>query len=224
MDVSVGQAGTVLKALLVCGIVASGLHFVTDLVAGMLWTGYNFVSQSISELSAVGSPTRSLVLSLDLVWGFLMIAFGLGVWIVAGRSIALRITAALIIGNAVVSIVAVAFFPPRYGETVSTNMSVPNVVLMAVGMVLFVLAIAFGAAAFHGWFRVFSVGILVAYAVLTIVGLLFQRPSTPLGSPMPTVGVQERTMMYSYLLWAAVLAGVLLRGGGAVDSITRGAL
>jgi hypothetical protein len=215
-----GQAGTLLKVLLVCGIVASVLHFATDLFAGMMWTGYNFVSQSISELSALGSPTRSLVLSLDLVSGFLMIAFGLGIWLVSGHNVALRITAVLVIGNAVVSIVAEAFFPPRYGETLGTNTSVANVGLMAVGMVLFLLAIAFGAAAFHGWFRVFSIGILVAYGVLTVVGLLIRRPPTPSGPAMQTVGIQERTMMYSYLLWLAILAVVLLRRGGDAGPIT----
>ncbi len=94
---------------------------------------------------------------------------------------------------------------------------------MALGMVLFLLAIAFGAAAFHGWFRVFSLGILLAYVVLTVVGLLIRRPSLPSGEAMPTVGIQERTMMYSYLLWVAVLSLVLLRGGSGAGSSTGGA-
>jgi len=89
-------------------------------------------------------------------------------------------------------------------------------------VVFYLLAMAFGAAAFHGWFRVFSITILLAYVILTVVGLLVPRGATPSGEPMMTTGLQERTMMYSYLLWVAVLAGVLLKS--ASESVNGGAV
>ncbi len=220
MDTSVGQASSMLKALLVCGIVASALRFAADVLAGALSKGYNFVSQSISELSAVGAPTRPLVMSVEFVWGALMIAFGLGVWRMAGTNVALRVAAGLIMGNVITTLIAAVFFPARYSGTVSTNVSTANVIIGATGMVFFLLAIAFGAAALHGWFRVLSIGILVAYAVLTVVGLLTHRGPGPSGEPTLTTGAQERTMMYSYLLWVAALAVALLRSAG--ESVNRG--
>jgi len=222
MDTSVSQVTTVLKALLVCGIVASVLRFATDMLVGTLWKGYSFVSQSISELSAIGAPTRSLIVSTEIIWGVLMIAFGLGVWRMSGQSVALRVTAGLLIGNAVVTLVVAGFLPARYGETGSANTSTANVVVMALGVVFYLLAMVFGAAAFHGWFRVFSIAILLAYVILTVVGLLVPRGATPSGEPMMTTGLQERTMMYSYLLWVAVLAVVLLKS--ASESVNGGAV
>lgn len=224
MDTSVDQASTLLKALMACGILASLLHLMTDRLAGALWRGYSFVSESISELSAVGSSTRPLVLTLHVVSGLLMIAFGFGVWRAAGGNTALRIAAGLIVGNALVSIVTDAFFPTRFAEALGNEVSNANVVLGALGMVLFVLAIVLGAVALHGWFRVLSIGILVAYAVLTVVGLLVRRTPAPSGDVVPTIGVQERTMMYSYLLWMAALALVLLRGSGHAGSVVGGAV
>ncbi|MDQ4012322.1 MAG: DUF998 domain-containing protein, partial [Thermoproteota archaeon] len=49
----------------------------------MLWEGYSFTSQAISELSAIGAPTRPLVVTLGIIYDVLLIAFGLCVWIIA---------------------------------------------------------------------------------------------------------------------------------------------
>ncbi len=52
---------SVRKVLLICGILSSLLYVGTDILGGMLWEGYSFTSQAISELAAVGSPVGSLV-------------------------------------------------------------------------------------------------------------------------------------------------------------------
>lgn len=46
------------KILLVCGILSSLLYVSGDIVAAMSWHSYSYTSQSISELLAIGSPTR----------------------------------------------------------------------------------------------------------------------------------------------------------------------
>ena len=69
-----------LQVMLFCGVLAPLLHLTTDRLAGRLLNGYSFAARSMSELSAAGSPTRSLVASLNLVAAPLMIVFGVGVW------------------------------------------------------------------------------------------------------------------------------------------------
>ena len=69
-----------------------------------------------------------------------MIAFGVGVWLMAGQNVALRITAGLIMGNAVISLVAEAFFPLSHAEGMGTSTGTANVIIMALGVVLFLLA------------------------------------------------------------------------------------
>jgi len=210
MERSVHRAGTVRKVLLVCGMLASLLWVGTDIIAGMRWEGYSFIGQSISDLIAIGAPTRSLVVPLDLTYNALMIAFGVGIWRLAGRRRALRIVACMVVGNAIVTLVVSIFFPIRLGENISTPANTTNVVLMAIGMVCFLLAIGFGAVAFRRGFRFYSLGTLLAYLVLTVVGILLSS-RTPVEQRVPTVGVQERTMVLGYLLWVVVLAVVLLR-------------
>ena len=65
--------------------------------AAMQWENYFSASQTISELSAIGAPTRSLWVASAAVYTVLVIAFGWGVWMSAGRIRALRTTGALIL-------------------------------------------------------------------------------------------------------------------------------
>ena len=72
------------KILLVCGILSPVLYAVSDVLAGMQWEGYSFRDQTISELGAIGAPSRPLFgLLLLAVYG-LMVAFGVGIWKAAG--------------------------------------------------------------------------------------------------------------------------------------------
>jgi hypothetical protein len=47
------------KVLLSCGVAATLLYFGMDLLATWRYDGYSYTDQTISELSAVGAPTRS---------------------------------------------------------------------------------------------------------------------------------------------------------------------
>lgn len=187
-----------------CGILASMLFVATDILAGMLWDGYSFTSQSISELSAIGAPTRSLVLPLNLLFNALLIAFGLGIW-GGSRKRAMRVIAGLLLGNAVISFIVVIFFPMHLGEAVSAV----HLVLMAVNVIFIqMLAIVFGAFAFRNWFRFYSIGTLLAFLALTIFGV-FVAPQIIAGPPQ--IGLQERVMAYGVLLWQAMLSIASLR-------------
>jgi hypothetical protein len=194
------------RRLLACGIAASLLAVGTDIVAGKLWVGYDFMAESVSELAAVGAPTRPLVVPLNLTYDALMIAFGMGVWASAGEIRGRRMTGSIVIASAVVS-VAWAFFPMHVGEPASPA----NVALGAVSVVLSVIAICCGAVAYRGFVRFYSIATLLAYLGLTIWGILLGRAAPAESSPL--TGAQERTMALGYLLWVVALAVILLGGG-----------
>jgi hypothetical protein len=47
------------RMLLVCGIISPVLYIGTDILAAtMLYKGYSYTAQQVSELSAIGAPTR----------------------------------------------------------------------------------------------------------------------------------------------------------------------
>jgi hypothetical protein len=213
METSVGLPNMLQKVLLTCGIFAALLKVGTDVLAGMKWKDYNFISRSISELSAIGSPTRALVVPLDLLYFVLMIAFSAGMWQMAGQNILMHIAAGLIAGNAVISSFVSLFLPMRIGQDAGASASTIHVVLMATGVLFFLLAMGFAGAANRNWFRYYSFGTLLAYLVLALAGFLIPS-QTSAGLPVSTVGAQERTMVLGYLLWVAASAVQLLTKPG----------
>ena len=191
--------------LLACGILASILKVATDLLAGIRWKGYSFVSQSISVLSAEGAPTRSLVLPLDVAYDVLMVAFAIGVWQLAAGNQLMRIAAALIAGNAVLSLLVILLLPMSIDQDGTPSATTVHVVLMATAMFFFLFAMGFGGAACQDWFRYYSFGTLLAYVLLAVARFALPSPAT-VGPPIATVGIQERTMVVGYLLWVVALA------------------
>ena len=86
------------KVLLALGIVGPLFYVATDILLATRWKGYSYTDQTVSELFAIGAPTRPLAVLLMLTYGVLAIAFGLGVWASAGEKRALRVVAVGLIG------------------------------------------------------------------------------------------------------------------------------
>ena len=79
------------STLLYCGILASLLY--TGMMTFIRFEGYSLISQTVSELTAIGAPSRSLWIPLGFIYQVLMIAFGIGLWVSAGTKPSLRVVA-----------------------------------------------------------------------------------------------------------------------------------
>jgi hypothetical membrane protein len=86
------------KILLGCGIVASVLYIVSDIIGTLRYPGYSYTDNTFSELAAEGAPTRPLMLALIVLGTPLVSAFGVGVWTSATPKRAAPITGAMLIG------------------------------------------------------------------------------------------------------------------------------
>jgi len=194
------------KVLLICGILYLLLYVATDIIAGMLWDGYSFTSQAISELSAIGSPVRTLTVPLITICAVLLLAFALGVWMSAGRNRALRVTGGLLI---IIGLVGLAWmpFPMHLGEPVSSLANTMHSIFAGVEVLFTLLSIGFGAAAYRNWFRFYSIGTILTLLIAGVVA--FWLAAT--GQPTQWFGLIERINVYGYELWMAVLAIILLR-------------
>ena len=201
------------KGLLVCGILSSLLYVATVAFAPMLWVSYSSTSQTVSELFAIGAPSRPLVVALFLAYGVLVIAFGLGVWGSAGRKRALRVVGGLLVAYGVVGL-AGPFLPIHLREALAagegTATDAWHGILTFGGALCYLLAMGFGATAFGKRFRLYSIAtmlILVVFGVLT--GL--DQPQLEANLPTPWMGLWERIDIFATMLWIAVLAIALLR-------------
>jgi hypothetical protein len=199
--------GTLQKALLLCGILSSLVYVAADVTAGLSWSGYSFAAQTISELSAIGAPSRRIWLAFGYPYDLFLIAFGIGVWRSAGRRRRLRISGALLIAIGAVGSV----WPPMHVRgSVSSLTDTLHIVWAAIISLLILLAIGFGAGAFGTRFRRYS---LATLAVLLVAGMSTFRygPRLAANQPTPGIGVLERINLAVYLAWVIVLAVVLLR-------------
>jgi|SRR5690242_6690511 uncharacterized protein DUF998 len=200
------------KALLVCGILSSLLYIVMNIFVPLQWEAYSLTSQTVSELSAIGAPTRPLWVPLGIAYTLLVAAFGLGVWKSAGRSWSLHVLGGLLIASGIVGL----GWPPMHQRDAlavggGTLTDILHIVWTAVTVLLFMLEIGFGAAAFGKRFRVYSFAtmvILVAFGILT--GL--DAPGVSANLPTPLIGVWERIQIGAFMLWIIVLAFTLLFG------------
>lgn len=195
--------------LLACGIAAPVIWVSIDIVAAMMTEGYSYTSQAISELSAIGAPSRSLVQAVVLVYNPLAIAFGVGVWMGSSGRRALRVTAVLLVALAAVGLLW-PFAPMHARGTEFGLTDVLHIVLATVTVVSTLLIVGIGSVSFGTPFRLYSWATLLALLIFGALTYLY-APAVAAGQPTPGMGLYERINAYGSLLWMAVLAVMLLR-------------
>ena len=211
------------RALLVCGILSSLLYVAMTVFTAMQWENYDSASQTISELSAIGAPTRSLWVVSAAVYTVLVIAFGWGVWMSAGRIRALRTTGALILAYGSLGLLW-PLAPMHLREVLAvgggTMSDTMHIALASATVLLMLAAMCIAASAFGRPFRVFSIAslvILVAFGALTFV----DAPRISANLPTPWMGVWERINVGTFMVWVIVFAAALLRGHDVTAVTTR---
>jgi hypothetical protein len=177
------------------------------------YDGYSSVSLTVSELSAVGTPTRNLWVSLGVLYTLLIILFAWGVVKVSKQNRSLRIAGQLMLIYGFVS--AIWPFAPMHqrevlaagGGTISDSM---HIALAFISVLLMVVLIGFGAAAFGKKFRWYSIFTMLAFLLFGILTSL-EAPNVNVNLPTPMIGVWERINIGFFLLWVIVLALELLK-------------
>ncbi len=206
------------RSLLICGLVAMLWYAAMTIVVPTQYDGYNSLSQSISELSAIDAPTRTLWIVLGIFYFILFIAFGLGTWLSANGNRKLQIVAIIIVFDAVFGI----FWPPMHqreviaagGGTVTDTL---HIVWAFVHLVLMLLMIGFGASVFGKDFRIFSAAIVLVFIVFGILTTIDSRRIKG-NFPTPFLGLWERINIATYMIWVIVFASRRLKRNNQLAS------
>ena len=209
------RVATMRDAWLICGVVSSLLYVAMNLLVPMESPSYSLVSQTVSELSAIGAPTRPLWVVMGLVYTLLVTGFGWGVRLAAGDNRRLRVAGILV---AIYGALGIAWiFAPMHLRPVlasggGTFSDTAHLALGAVTEVLYLLALGFAATALGKAFRIYSMATL---AVLVVFGILMFRdaPGVSANAPTPLLGAWERINIGVFLAWIVVLALALLKRG-----------
>lgn len=196
------------KALLACGVGSSVLYAAMNVFVPMMWDGYSVATQTVSELSAIGAPTRSLWVRLGTIYSVLVAAFGWGVWKSAGGNRRIQIVGGLMVAYAVIGL----FWPPMHLRgTEFTLTDTLHIVWAVVTVLLMFLALGLGATAFGKRFHAYSIATIVVFLVFGTLAAM-DGPRVASNLPTPWVGVWERINIGAFLVWIVVLATTLWRG------------
>ena len=86
-----------------------------------------------------------------------------------------------------------------------------NVIFMFISVLFYLMAISTGIFANRNWLRYVSLGIILLYIVLFVLGTSIGKNRLSFfGEHGPLVGVQERTMIYTWVIWLVLQAVVLM--------------
>ncbi len=208
------------KLLLGCGIASSALYLgAIDVLAPLARPEYHSFNKMVSELFAVGAPTRELLALPMSAYNLLAFAFAAGVWaaaesVAAGRPRrAARLTAIALAVYASISTAGFFLTPMDVrGAGGVTERDVLHMVGTAAQGIAIVAALVLGALAHGTRFRVYS------FATLGTALVFGALASIAAGQDSRWVGVTERVNIYAWMLWVAVLAVAFLR---MLDDKTR---
>jgi hypothetical protein len=199
------------KTLLFCGVLSSLWYVAINIIVPIQDPNYNITSQTVSELSAIDAPTRTLWVLLCIFYSLLLIAFGWGIWLSVGYNKKLRFVALVIIFDAIFGF----FWPPMHLREVvaaggATLTDTLHIAWTFIHLALVLLMIGFGAATLGKRFRIYSI---ITVLVFFVFGILTaqESPGIEAGKPTPNIGIWERINMGASMLWVAVFAIAVLK-------------
>jgi len=199
------------KYLLYCGLAASLLYIAMNIFIPFLDKGYNWVTQTVSELSAVDATTRPLWFPLGIIYTLLIAAFGWGVFQLADRKRFLRIVGVLLIIN---GLIGLTWSPMHQREVLAagggTFTDTWHIVMSIITVMLMFLSIGFGATAFGKGFRVYSIATIIVFIVFGILTFT-EAPNIDKNLPTPYIGLWERINIAAFMIWLFVFSIDLLR-------------
>jgi hypothetical protein len=193
------------SVLLYCGILSSFVYVTTDLVVSWQYKGYSILDQNYSELLATGAPTRQVMLLMSVVYNFLVAAFAVGIWHAASPKRTARITGAMMVCYAILSMVTPLFFQMDMRGDEITPLGSMHPPMTAIMSLFILLSIGFGGFLLKRAFRIYS---FITIIILIVFGFLtsMQVPRLEAGQPTPWMGFTERINIYATMIWFAILS------------------
>jgi len=200
------------NVLLACGILSSLLYLAINIVVPMKWLEYDLNTQTISELSAIGAPTRMLWIILSAPYTLLVIAFAFGIMRSAGSNNRLRTVGKLVLVYGMLGLLWPAVpmhLRPTLAAGGGTITDSLHLALGAVTDVLYLVTLTVAAGALGRAFRIYS---FATFLLLLVFGILTfqQSPGIASGEPTPYIGLFERVNITLFLVWIIVLGLILM--------------
>lgn len=195
------------KFLLASGVLSSLWYVVINIYVPMHYEGYSMSRLTVSELSAIGAPTRLLWVLLVLAYPLLFAAFAWGVRSSGKQNRALRIAGALMLSYAAFNF----YWPPMHMRGTEPTLTDTLHITWAIVTNIFMwLVMIFGTAGLSKPFRIYTIASIALHIVFGALTFM-EAPNVPTNGPTPTIGLWERINIAIFMLWVIVFAVTLLK-------------
>jgi hypothetical protein len=195
------------KSFLICGTVSSLLYTLMNIFIPLGFDGYSYSAHTVSELSAIDAPTRSIWVPLAAAYILLFACFAWGVRITSGGNRKLRTVSTIMLVYAIVNV----YWPPMHLRGVERDLTdTLHLVWAGVTVLLMIVMMVIGATALGKTFRLYTILSIVAHIVFGYMTSL-EAELIATNSPTPWIGVWERINIGVFMLWIAVFSLSLLR-------------
>ena len=211
------------RSFLVCGILSSLLYAAMNVFVAMQWDAYSSRTMTVSELSAIGAPTRALWVTLGFIYTLLMAAFGWGVRSSAKHDRPMRMSGTFLVAYGITGL-GWPLFPMHLREVLAaggrTWSDTMHIVFTSFTVLLMLGAMGFAAAAPGKRFRIYTILTMITLATFGVLTGM-EAPMVEVNGPTPWIGVHERINIGVFLVWVMVLAVALLRKTAGVGEHGR---
>jgi hypothetical protein len=195
------------KSFLACGLLSSVFYTLMNIFIPLGFDGYSYSAHTVSELSAIDAPTRSMWVSLAAIYILLFACFAWGIRLASQGSRKLRIVSTIMLVYAIVNV----YWPPMHLRGVERGLTdTLHLVWAGVTVLLMIVMMAIGAGALGKTFRLYTILSVVAHIVFGYLTSL-EADLIATNAPTPWIGVWERINIGVFMLWIAVLSVSLLR-------------
>lgn len=197
------------KFLLMAGIAAVAVYTIGDVLSGLLYSGYSFRNQAISELNAFGSPVRALMVTVILIHGALLLALGIGIVRVAEQKSLRWIGWLLVAEFFVVGLWNHTIWAMSSRDMETGFNDTMHITLTSVFSLFVVAMMVLSAVAYRGRFRPYALFTMLVISVFGMASVFAMRGLEQ--NDTPWAGAFERINAYAYFAWLIVLSVTVMR-------------
>ena len=200
------------------GILSPIFFVLVDIIGGMITPDYSRIINAVSELTQAGSENIYLLSSLFFISAVMGIGFGIGIVteFSYSRSKLIFSGGILIIINGIFSGLTGTIFPMDPFNVDITFAGTLHIILTALNALMIMLLIPMMGIGFYRERQWVSFRL---YSIITLLIIVIFGGSTPvlMMNDIGLLGLFERIVIYSYLLWFFVLAFKLIRDHPAME-------
>ena len=200
------------------GILSPIFFVLVDIIGGMITPDYSRIINAVSELTQAGSENIYLLSSLFFISAVMGIGFGIGIVteFSYSRSKLIFSGGILIIINGIFSGLTGTIFPMDPFNVDITFAGTMHIILTALNALMIMLLIPMMGIGFYRERQWVSFRL---YSIITLLLIVIFGGSTPvlMMNDIGLLGLFERIVIYSYLLWFFVLAFKLIRDHPAME-------